>query len=176
MLDVAQWSQLLGTGLDIYGNLESGKGAASEGARRKVEAQFAKQQADEDSIAVFASAQRDAFEENRKAELVSSRALAVAAASGGGASDPSVVNMISQIKGEGVYRAGIALYDGEAKARKLRIQGQAYALEGDNAVVSGLNRQQAYRVKALGSTAKGVASLYSRYGMKGPSGDSGLLD
>lgn len=175
MLDVAQWAQLLGTGLDIYGNLESGRGAASEGARRKVEAQFAKQQAEEDAIAVFASAQRDAFEENRKAELVQSRALAVAAASGG-ASDPSVVKMIAQIHGEGVYRAGVALYDGEAKARKLRIQGAAFALEGDNAVVSGLNRQQAYRVRALGSTAKGVASLYTRFGMNGPSGDSGLLD
>lgn len=173
MLDVAQWTQLVGTGMDVYGNLDAGRGAASEGARRKVEAQFAKQQSDEDAIAVFASAQRNAFEENRKADLVQSRALAVAAASGGSASDPSIVNMISQIHGEGVYRAGIALYEGEAKARKLRVQGEAYALEGDNAAVAGLNRQQAYRVKAIGSTAKGVASLYSRYGK---SGDNALLD
>lgn len=167
MLNVAGWTQVLGTAFDVIGQLQSGKAAKLEGQNRKVEAQFAKQQADQDAVTVLAASQRDVVEQNRQADIVASRALAVAAASGGGASDPTVMKTISQIKGEGAYRASLALYEGEARARKLRIQGAAYAVEGDNANVAGLNKQQAYRFGALGSTFRGATSLYARYGMRG---------
>lgn len=174
MLNVGQWSTVLGTAFDVIGLLDSGRGARLEGERRKVEAQFAKEQADQDAVTVFASSQRDAIEQNRQADIVASRALAVAAASGGGASDPSVMKVISEIKGEGALRASMALYEGEAHARKLRISGLMSQLEGDNAVVAGANKEQSYRFHALGSTLKGAASLYSRYGIR--SGDSALID
>ena len=48
-----------------------------------------------------AISQRKAVNVRRQAKLAESRALALAAASGGGASDPTVMNIISGIAGEG---------------------------------------------------------------------------
>jgi hypothetical protein len=48
-----------------------------------------------------ASSQREAVEQRRQARLLQSRALAVGAATGG-AMDPTVVNTIADLEGEGV--------------------------------------------------------------------------
>src|SRR5690348_3482928 len=63
-----------------------------------------------------ASSQRAAMEEQRQSRLASSRTLALAAASGGAADDPTVANLMAGISGEGEYRALSALYEGDQKA------------------------------------------------------------
>jgi hypothetical protein len=86
----------------------------------------------------------------------------VAAASGAGASDASVVNIVGRIKGEGAYRAATALYAGEDKARVLRMQAAAKRYEGLTAEeAGGLNAQDAtakYEAAAVAEEAKGVAA------------------
>jgi hypothetical protein len=72
-----------------------------------------------------ASAQRQALDERHNADLAGSRAQAAAAASGAGATDPTVVNIQGDIAKEGEYRYGMALYNGEEYARGL--EGQANA-------------------------------------------------
>lgn len=68
-----------------------------------------------------ATSQREAIEERRQSRLSVSRAQAVAAAGGGGASDPDVVNRIADIEGEGELNFLRALYEGEtASAQSLR--------------------------------------------------------
>ena len=172
--NIGPWASVAGTAFDFLGQNLAGRMARIEGQRKRVEAQFAQRQAEEDATAVLASAQRDMLEERRKAEYLSSRALAVAAASGGGAADPTVARLISDIQGEGALRAAIALYEGESRARKLRIQGKTMGIEGEAARVTGLRRQQAYQIGSIGALAKGASSFYSRYGQ--PSGDSALIE
>ena len=111
---------------------------------------------------VRASGQRQAFEEKRQAQLVESRALALAAASGAGASDPTAVKILSGIEAEGAYRAAVRMYESEEEARFLEVSGKMRA--------DSLNDQaSAMRFGATADLVTGAASLYSRYGGGGPS-------
>src|SRR3990167_9093005 len=66
-----------------------------------------------------AAAQRGAIEQQRQGRLVGSRAQAIAAASGGGALDPSIVNLMGDLGSEADFPAAPALYTGEDRARSL---------------------------------------------------------
>jgi hypothetical protein len=100
-----------------------------------------------------ASAQRDAMEQQRQARLVSSRALAVAAASGAGADDPTVVNIMANIAGEGEYRALTSLYSGETDARALEAEATARRQEAKNT-------KKAAKFSAIGSIIGGASDAY----------------
>jgi len=103
-------------------------GARSEAkALKKEAAQLEVQAGTERAIS-----QRSAMEERRQARLVASRGVAVAAASGGGVDDPTVVNLLADIEGEGEYRALTALYNGEEEARGLEGQAKARRKEAKN--------------------------------------------
>lgn len=131
-------------------------------SRAKTAAEFAAEQAEVNAGQQLAAAQRDAVEERRQAKLVASRAIAVAAASGAGASDPSVSFLVGRIKGEGTLRAANALYAGEDRARQLRMAAAAKRYEGLTAEEAGeLNAQDALasaEAKAVSEEARGVAA------------------
>lgn len=108
------------------------------------------------SKAAEAVAQRSALEERRKAGVMASRALALASASGGGALDPSVVNIIAGIDEYGEASAGTALYEGHTLSDRLKFQSEIYEHRGDQAV-------QAGRLKGLSTVMSGASSLYDKY-------------
>lgn len=103
-----------------------------------------------------ATAQRRAMEERRQARLVSSRALSLAAA-GGGADDPSVVNNLANIAGEGEYRALTALYEGNDAAASMEADAAARRRGAKSVKTAGL-------IKAGTTILSTGASLFSRYG------------
>jgi len=104
-----------------------------------------------------ASSQRRAMEERRQAQLAGSRGLAVAAASGGAADDPTVVNLLAGIEGEGEYRALTALYEGEETARGMEAEAAARRRGAKSAKKAGL-------IKAGSTILSAGSSLYDRYG------------
>lgn len=104
-----------------------------------------------------AMSQREAMEQRRQARLTSSRGLAVAAASGAGADDPTVVNLLADIEGEGEYRALTALYNGEEQARADESQAAAYRKAAKNAKTAGL-------LKAGGTILSAGSSMAGRFG------------
>lgn len=164
--------QVGGNVLDAFGKLQAGQAAKAAGQRAQTELNFEAAQYDQNAGQAVAASQRSAFDEERKARLVASRALAVAAA-GGGASDPTVVKTIADITGEGAYRAGIALYGGEEQSRRLTMAAEAKRYEGEVAKIGGEEAKRSYDLSAIGSLFKagGSASggsLYQNYGM--PSG------
>ncbi|MHB0965498.1 MAG: hypothetical protein ACYC36_03500 [Bellilinea sp.] len=161
-----------GTVLQTIGQLGAGKAAKAAGQRQQVAYNFQAAQLDDQANNAVATAQRSARDETRRAELIASRALAVAAASGGGASDPTVVHIISDIKGEGAYRSSVAMYQGEERSRQLKIGASAKRYEGSIAAQAGLDKQSAYKTNAFGSLASGALSLYGKYGKGGPKGGS----
>lgn len=110
-----------------------------------------------------AVSQRRAIEEKRQSRLAASRALAVAAASGGGASDPTVVNAIANLEGEGEYRALSSLYEGNVAGDDLERQAAARRREAKNTKKASLFK--------AGSTILGAgSSMFDRYGGRGASG------
>lgn len=104
-----------------------------------------------------ATSQREAMNDRRNAELVGSRGLALAAASGGGADDPTVVNMLADIAGEGEYRALTALYNGDQEALGMEAQAKANR-KGAKAT------KTAALFKAGGTILSAGESMYDRYG------------
>lgn len=104
-----------------------------------------------------ASSQRQAIDEKRNARLASSRALAVAASSGAGADDPTVVNTIAGIEGEGEYRALTALYNGDQEALGMEAQAAANRKGAKATKTAGL-------LKAGGTILSAGSSLYDRFG------------
>lgn len=121
----------------------------------------------------IASAQRQMLEERKNARLLESRALAVAAASGAGASDTTVMNVISRIAAEGSYRSSIALYEGKERARQLNVGADIRREGGDLQADYGRQAAKAHEISSIGTLFQGAGSLYARYGMTRTSAASG---
>ena len=151
--------------LEIYGMMESGRMARINAERAKRQHEFLAWQADRQGGIAKAISQRQALEERRIGEITASRALAVVAASGGGASDPTIVNLMSNIEGEAHYRARVALYEGEARARQLRLDAAANRVTGSEKLETGLRDEMSNQIAAAGTAFKHGASLYAKYGI-----------
>src|ERR1700681_2478136 len=89
------WLSAAGTLMQAWGASESGRTARIQGERAKVAAEFDAWQAEQSAAVAIALSQRQALEEHRQGTLHASRALAVAAASGAGVTDPTIVNLIA---------------------------------------------------------------------------------
>jgi hypothetical protein len=107
-----------------------------------------------------AVSQRQAMEERRQGRLASSRALAVAAASGGGVDDPTIVNAMANLDGDAEYRARVALFEGNTRGDDLERQAKDRRREAKSV------KTQSY-FKAAGSLLGAGSTMYDRYGGKG---------
>lgn len=113
-------------------------------------------QLDAMAVSERASAQREGVEQRRQARLLQSRALAVAAAQGG-ASDPTVVNILANLAGEGEFRALSAMFEGEERARSKEMQARVRRKEAKNIKKAGL-------ITAVGQGLSTASTMYERYG------------
>ena len=137
---------LVSAGGTILGAKSEAKGLRREAAQLEVNAGQER-----------ASSQRQAMDERRQGRLASSRALAIAAASGGGADDPTIVNAMADLEGESEHRALTALYEGNVAGDDLERQAKVRRREAKSV------KTQSY-FKA-GATILGAgASLADRYG------------
>jgi hypothetical protein len=80
-----------------------------------------------------AASQRTALEKDRQATLLQSTLQANAAASGGGAADPTVVGLGQDIAGRGEYQSLMDMYTGENRARGIEDQAIGSRMTGDAA-------------------------------------------
>lgn len=174
---VAPALSIVGTVLSAEGQLAQGDAAAAIGRRRQIEGEFEAKQLEQDAGQSIAVSQRNAADIKRQTTLINSAALARAAASGAGASDPSVIGTIARTAGEGAYRRGVALYEGEAQARMDRIRAAASRAEGELSVADADAAKKFSRIGALSTVLTGAgnaASMYSKY-WSGPK-SSGIGD
>jgi len=132
----------VGTFMSYSGQKKAGKAAAEQGQRARELGEFEAQQIEANALTERAAAQRTAMEEERQSNLATSRALVVAAASGGGASDPTVQKIIADVAGIGAYRKSVALYEGEERARQMRLAAMARRMEGEAGYQGGQSAQQ----------------------------------
>ena len=103
-----------------------------------------------------AAGQREANEERRLKERMHSRALLIAAASGGGVDDPGMVNLIGDLNAEGEYRIMSRLWAGEDAAEGFAFRADQAKREGDAAIQAGY-------ADAISS----AASMYGKFGAGG---------
>ncbi len=137
------------------------------GERKAALDQFQAEQLRVNAGQQIAAAQRTAQDVNLTTELIASHAKAVAAASGAGATDPTVVRLIAFQAGQGAYKANMALYNGEEAARGMRMQGAAYDYQAELDRAAGEDKAKAYDTAGDSSLFSAGSSLFAKYGVSG---------
>lgn len=157
-----------GLALQTYGAIQAYRDSKEIAGRKRAFAQFDANMLEQQAGQEIAASQRVAFNEDRQSKLVQSRALALAAASGGSATDPTVLRIISGIASEGAYRQNVALYQGEEKARQMRLTAEAERITGEISARSSESQGRSILTQTAGSMFGQAASLYGRYGYDSP--------
>jgi hypothetical protein len=127
--------------------------AQAEQQAANYKAQVENQQAQEDR----AAAQRRALAEREKTQYAQSQLQALAAASGGGADDPTIIKLSSDIAAHGEYNALADMYTGESKGVDLENQANLD-------VYSGAMKADAMRAKANSTIMGGFGGLFTGIG------------
>lgn len=153
----APYISLATTAVSAYSQNEAGKAGLAEGKLAQI-------QADRNANAEEAMAQQQAAADRKKARYLRSRALAVAGASGAGASDPTVTDILTGIDSEGEMNALTALYEGRIRADNTRAQGAAYAREGRAGRTAATGRAAATVATGLTDFASDNPSFFKKYG------------
>lgn len=192
------------TVMSVAGSIQQGQAAAAQGkaqqqmmeniaAAQEAQGLAAQQRAEyvahqQEQMAgqERAASQRAAMEQQRQKRVAQSRAQAVAASSGGGALDPTVLDIMGGLEDQGNYNALVALYEGESAARNFESQASLTRYEGELAKSSsqieaygsrsqgamyraaGQNAKKASYLSAAGSALQGGSSLFGKYGAGGP--------
>ena len=169
--------QAAGTLMSISGARSGARASRASARARQKAKEFEAAQLEQNAGQAIAASQRVAAERRRQAMLVQSRALAVAAAGGGGVgeNDTSFLNLMAKTAGRGEYDAAVALYEGEDKARLLRMQAAARRYEGEVDIDAGESAASAYKTQGLSSALTSGGTMLAKYGGGGPKGDSNLL-
>lgn len=117
---------LAGTAVSAVGTIAAGH---SQNEMAKSQAAAAERQASEER----ASSQREAIQRSKEARLVMSRQQAVAASSGGGAADSTVLNLMGDTASQGWFNQASAIYEGESRGRALEDQAAISRWQGKQA-------------------------------------------
>jgi len=162
----------LGAAASAAGTIAGGNAALAAGQQAKAAAEFKAKQEEQAANEARAVSQRGALEKRREGTLLNSKLQARAAASGGGADDPTVVNLGGNIAGRSEYDALFEMYKGENRARGLEDTAVATRMAGDAALAEGEMKKSASWYSAGGTIIGGMGSMYKTYN-KVPSYSSG---
>jgi hypothetical protein len=149
--------------LTAAGTLMGGSAAASAGQSQKDASYFKAAEEDQAAQESRAAAQRSALDKDRQATLLQSTLQARAAASGGGATDPTVVGLGQDIAGRGEYQSLMDMYTGENRARGIEDQATGSRMTGDAQLAEGKAKQNASYLSAAGTLIGSAGSAYKTY-------------
>lgn len=141
---------LAGGAMTALGQIRSGQ---AQNQAAKMEARQLEARAKESE----AAGQRSALEQRRQSEILQSRALAAAGASGGSAVDPDVLRIISGIAGAGETNFQSELYQARSQANLQTAQAAARRFEGKQAKTAGF-------VGAAGTALSSIADTAMYFG------------
>lgn len=153
-----------GTLFQAYGQYQQGQAADAMGKAQEIAANYQADQMKVNAGQERAAAQRKMLEEKRRGTLAQSKVQAIAAASGGGSLDPSIVDIMGDLESEAQYNADVATFEGEERARDLETGANIKRYEGAQARAAGKYEKKAYTVKAASSLLSGGSSLLEKYG------------
>lgn len=158
--------QIGSTILSAGGQVERGNAGVAVANRRKAALEFQAQQLETEAGQSKAVSQVQAADVARQNALVQSSILARAAASGAGASDPSVLSVMARTGAESAYRQAVALYEGEAQARMDLTRASAARFEGQTNVSDAASARRQANIGAGATVLAGGAkslSMYDKY-------------
>lgn len=142
-------------------------GAIRQGQAADAAARFEARQLDARAKEAEAAGQQAALERRRQAEVLKSRAIAVAGASGTGVLDPDVINIVSGISavGEQNFQAELAQARGQAELQRSQAEGRRF--EGREARQAGIMRGAATALGTLADTGMFFGQPKTMFGTPG---------
>lgn len=143
----------------IASTAASAAGSIMGGNAQRASANFQAAQLEQQAGQERASAQRKAILDRERADLAGSRIQALAAAGGGGATDPTVEKLRTDVAGRGEYEALSSLFTGEERARGMESAAGARRYEG----------QVARRAGVIGAVAQVGQGAYMASSVRAPS-------
>jgi hypothetical protein len=152
-----------GGALSAGGTLIGGQAASQAGDSARGAQYFKATQEDMAAQESRAASQREALDKGRQTTLVLSKLQAGAAGSGGGASDPGVLNLAGDIAGRGEYESLLDMFKGENRARGLQDEAIGSRLTGDAAKAEGDAKRSASYLSAAGTLIGSGGSAYRTY-------------
>lgn len=154
---------IIGGGFSIAGGYAAADAARQQGEAEKQAAYYSAATEERQAMAERATSQRKSFDQRRQEQLVQSSLQAKAAASGAGASDPTVINLASEIAGESEYRALGDMWSGETRGRALETQAGLDRYVGDRKLDQGNLRANAAILGGYGGMFSSLGSGLSKF-------------
>lgn len=152
-----------GGALQAAGTIMGGNAAADAGARQQQAQYFKAEQEEQAAQESRAAAQRVSLDKAREGRLLQSKLQANAAAGGGGAADPTILDLAGGIAGRGEYESLLEMYKGENRARGLEDSAVGSRLTGDAAKAEGEAKRTASYFSAAGTIIGSGGSAYKTY-------------
>jgi len=156
--------QAVGAGVKAYGTLLGGSYARQGGLMKQQADNYEAAQLDINAQQARAAAQRQALDTGLNTQYALSSLQARAAASGGGAADPTVINLGSTIAGRGEYQALGDMYKGENQARGLEDQAAGLRYSGTAAAIGGNEQATGAGFSAADTLLGGATGMFQTYG------------
>lgn len=145
----------LGAVVSAISGVVGAAGAIQQGQAANEAAKFEAQQQEMQGKEEFAASQREADQARKEAELVQSRQQAVAASSGGGAADPTIVRLMTDTAQQGELNAQSSIYGGESRKRGLFDQAMGTRMTGKAALTGSY-------LGAMGALAGGFGKAFGQ--------------
>lgn len=149
-----------GAALQAFGQIGSANALVTRAKRQQQAAAFNAEQLRVNAGQVQAASQRDAFFANEEADLLMSKLLARAGASGTAVNSPGILSLQAQIAERQAYRQAAILYGGKDKARTMEMQAKSGLYQADLAMADAKAGRRAGLFSAGATLLKGGASLY----------------
>jgi hypothetical protein len=151
----------LGTAISAAGTIVGGLAGMAQGNAQAAMMEHRAKMERQQAMEARAIGTRQAMEKRREGDLMQSKLQARAAASGGGAADPTVIKLGQDIAGRSEYSALFDMYQGENRAR-------GYEDSANASMASAKSAEQQGKFALLGSLFKAGGTIMGGAGsMKG---------
>lgn len=156
MAELALVAAGIGAGGKILGGVAANKQAKDSAVAINRAGEFNADQLERQAGEARASSQREAEDERIKAERTGSRALAVAASSGAGVDNPTILDILSGIESQGEYLSEGKRYGGDQRSAGLLDQASAARY---NASVTAAATKAKGKAALVGSIFDGIGDM-----------------
>ena len=140
----------------IASTMLSATQSVSQGIAGKNAAKFQAGMEEQRANLAMARGTREASEARREGRIIESNARAAMAAGGGDTTSAGSINQLSKIGRDAEYNALSAIFNAETTAGANRAQAQAYKMQGDRALSSGI-------MGGLTTALSGGSQIYQDY-------------
>lgn len=159
MAAIAPIIGILGTAVSFMGSIAQSNALNAQAQATQQQAAYQAQVLRQQGQEQLAASQRKSLDDKRQAQYVQGRLQAQAAAGGGGADDPTIIKLSSDIAAQGEYNALADLYSGQSAKVAAINQGNLAIYQGDINAMALRSRADATLLGGIGGLFGSLAKF-----------------